>query len=80
MQKSERIEYGMRRLPERLEQGRQCRFSGARSLGMAAHAVDDHQQHGVLRRRHGNPILIFFAMADEADIRGLDLQCLLPGI
>jgi hypothetical protein len=47
---------------------------------MAAHAVDHNQQHGVIRRRYGNSILIFFAVADEADIRGLDLQCLLPGI
>jgi hypothetical protein len=47
---------------------------------MAAHTVDDDQQYCVIRSRYGNSILIFFTVADEADIRGLDLQCLLPGI
>jgi hypothetical protein len=69
----------MRRLPKCFEQGSQRRFGRARTLGMAAHAIDDHQQHGVISGGNSNPVLIFFAMADEADIRGLDLQCLLPG-
>jgi hypothetical protein len=41
---------------------------------MAAHSIDDHQKHGILRGRHRDSILIFFAMADEAHIRDLDLQ------
>ncbi len=65
----------MRRLPERLEQGRQRRFRGARAFGVAAHAVDHDQQHRMIGGRHRDPVLVFFAVADEADIRGLDLQC-----
>jgi hypothetical protein len=47
---------------------------------MAAHAVDHDQQNRVIGGRHRHPVLIFFAVADEAHVRGLDLQCLLPGI
>jgi hypothetical protein len=56
MQEAERIEYRMRRLPKRLEQGRERRFRGARSLGVAAHAVDDGKQHRIVvggNPRHG---------------------------
>ena len=49
-------------------------FGGARALGVAAHAVDHDQEHGMIGGRHRDPVLIFFAVADEADIRGLDLQ------
>jgi hypothetical protein len=41
---------------------------------MTAHAVDHREQNGLLRRCHRDSILIFLAMADEAHIRGLDLQ------
>ena len=79
MQESQRIENRMRRLPERFEQSRERGFRGARAFRMAAHAVDDHQQHRLIGGRHRDPVLIFFAVADEADIRGLDLQCPLLG-
>ena len=41
---------------------------------MAAHAVDHDEQHRLIGGRHCNTILIFFAVADEADIRGFDVQ------
>jgi hypothetical protein len=41
---------------------------------MTAHAVNHREQNGVLSRRHRDSILILLAMADEAHIRGLDLQ------
>jgi hypothetical protein len=41
---------------------------------MPTHPVDDHQEHRLLGSRHGNSILIFFAMADQADISDLYLQ------
>jgi hypothetical protein len=41
---------------------------------MTAHAVDDRQQNGMISRRHRDSILILLAMADQAHIRGLDLQ------
>ena len=74
VQESQRIEDRMRRLPERLEQRRERGLGGARAFGMAAHAVDHHQEHGLLGGRDGDPVLIFFAVADEAHVRGLDLQ------
>ena len=77
MQKTQGVENRMRRLPERFQQCRQRRFGGARAFRMAAHAVDHDQQHRMIGGRHGDPVLILFAVADEADIRGLDLQCAL---
>ena len=74
MQESQRIENRMRRLPERLEQRGQRSLGGARAFRMSAHAVDHHQQHGVVGGRHRDPVLIFLAVTDEADVRGLDLQ------
>jgi len=74
MQKAERIENRMRRLPERFEQRRKRRLGGTRSLGVAAHPIDDHEKHGLVRGRNRYPVLIFLAMADQAHVRGLDLQ------
>ena len=72
--KAERIEDGMRRLPECLEQRRERSFGRARTLRVTAHAVDHRQEYGVLGGRHRNSVLILLAMADQAHIRGLDLQ------
>jgi hypothetical protein len=41
---------------------------------MAAHAVDDNQEDGLVGGRYRNSILILFAVADKADVRGFDLQ------
>jgi hypothetical protein len=41
---------------------------------MTTHPVDNHQKHRLLGSRDGNPILIFFAMTDQADISDLYLQ------
>ena len=79
MQEAQRIENGMRSLPERLEQGGERGFGRTRAIRMAAHAVDHDQQHGIFGGCHRDPVLIFFAVADEAHIRGLDLQCPLLG-
>jgi hypothetical protein len=64
----------MWRLPKCFQQRRQGSFGGARTLGMTAHPIDDDQKHGLFRSRHGHSVLILFAMANETDIRGLDLQ------
>ena len=64
----------MRRLPEGFQQRGQRGLRGARTFGMATHAIDGHQEHGLLRISHRNAVLVFLAMADEADIRGFDLQ------
>jgi hypothetical protein len=74
MQESQRIEDRVGRLPKRFEQSGQRGLSRARAFRMTAHPVDHDQQHRLLRGRHCDSILIFIAMADEADIGGLDLQ------
>ncbi len=79
MHESERIKNRMRNLPERFEQRRESGLGGARPLGVAAHAVDHHQEHRMIGGSDCNSVLILFAVADQADIRGLDLQCPLPG-
>ena len=48
MQKAQRIEDRVRRLPERLEQRRERSLGRAGALGVPAHAVDHRQKHGVL--------------------------------
>ena len=77
MQKAERIENRMRCLPKRLEQRCESRFSGTRTLGVATHAVDDREQHRIVVARNRDAVLIFFAVPDEAHVRGFDLQLLL---
>jgi hypothetical protein len=74
MQESQRIENRMRRLPKGLQQRGERGFRCARTLGMTAHAVDDDQQCRLLGCRHGDPVLVLFAVADQAHIRGFDLQ------
>ena len=74
MQKTKRIEDGMRRLPESLEQRRERGFGRARAFRMAAHAVDHDQQHRVIAGCDRDSVLILFAVSDKADIRGFDLQ------
>jgi hypothetical protein len=64
-------------LPKRFEQRRQRRFRGARTLRVTAHAVDDGQQYRMFVGRNPDAILIFFAVTDQAHIRGFDLQLLL---
>jgi len=51
--------------------------AGACTIRMAAHTVDYHQKHGLFRGRNRDSVLVFFAVPDEAHIRGFDLQCLL---
>jgi hypothetical protein len=74
MQEAERVEYRVRCSPKGVQDRGQCRFSGSCPLGMSPHAIDHHKEHGLLGRSYGDAILVFVAMADEADIRGLDLQ------
>ena len=74
MQEAQRVKYRVGRLPEGFEQRGERRLGSTRALGMPAHAVDYHQQHGLFSGGNGDAILIFFAVSDQADVRGLDLQ------
>ena len=74
MQKTQRIENGVRGLPKGFEHGRERGFGGSCSLRVTSHAVDHDQEDGIVGGRNRHPILVFFAMSDEADIGGFDLQ------
>jgi hypothetical protein len=41
---------------------------------MAAHAVNDREQHRAFGVGDGDPVLVLVAMADEAEVGVLDLQ------
>ena len=59
MQETQWIKQGLRGMPESLQQRFQGYFGRARTLGVATHAVDDHQQCRMLGHGHRNPILVF---------------------
>ena len=58
MQESERIENGLRRVPEALDERLDGSLGGFGAIGMTSHAVDDDEQGGMLRDRDRNAILI----------------------
>ena len=61
VQEAERIEDGLRRVPERLDQHLDGGLGGLGAIGMTAHAVDHDEQGRVLRDRDGDAILIVAA-------------------
>ena len=74
VQEAERIEDGLRRVPERLDQRLDGGFGGARAVGMPTHAVDHDQQGRVLGDRDGDAILIVGAITEQADFGVFDAQ------
>ena len=61
MQETERIENGLRRVPERLDQRLDGGLGGFGAIGMTPHAVDDDQQGRVFGDRDRHAILIVVA-------------------
>ncbi len=74
VQEAERVEQRLRRVPERLDQHLLRDLGGARAIGVAAHAIDDHEQRGMFRNRHGAAILVVLAPTQQADIGVFDAQ------
>jgi hypothetical protein len=68
------IEQGPARFPEFREHGADRDFGGARAVGVAAHAVDDREEHRAVVDGDGDAILVLFAIAEKAQVRVLDLQ------
>ena len=58
MQESERIENGLRRVPEGFDQRLDGGLGGLGAIGMTSHAVDDDEQGGMLGDRDRHAILI----------------------
>src|SRR5688572_4919608 len=74
VQEAERIEHRQRSLAERFEQALERGVRGAAAVGVAAHAVDDDQQRGLLRHRDRYAVLVVFAVSEETHICVLDPQ------
>lgn len=49
-------------------------FRGARTVGVAPHAVHDDEQRRMVRHRGGYPVLVLLAPAQEADVGVLNPQ------
>jgi hypothetical protein len=62
------------RFPELADHGAYRDLRRARAVGVAAHAVHDSEERRSIADRDGDPILVFFAIPEEAQIRVLDLQ------
>ncbi len=74
VQESERIEDGLRRVPEGFDQRLDGGLGGLGAVGVTAHAVDDDEQGGVLGDRDGDAILIVGATSEQADFGVFDAQ------
>ena len=74
MQESHRIEQRLRGVPEGIHDHLLSDLRGAGPVRVSAHAVDHHQQGGVLSDRGGNAVLVFLTPAQQADVRVLDPQ------
>src|SRR5580698_5413417 len=74
VQKSERIKQRLRRVPEALEQHALRELRRSRAVGVAAHAVDHHQERRMLSYRCRDAVLILLTSPKKADIGVLDLQ------
>ena len=61
-------------LPEARGQRGARGLGGAGAVGVAAHAVDRDHERRVLADGDGDAVLVVLAVADEAEVRGFDLQ------
>ena len=74
VQKAQRIEQRLRRVPEGFQDDLLRDLRGAPAVGVSAHTVDHQQQHGLLRHRDRDPVLVLLAPAEQADVRVFDPQ------
>ena len=74
VQEAFRVEQRPAGLPELCDHGADGDLGGAGAIGVATHAVYDREERRVVIERDGDPVLVFFAIAEEAQIRVLDLQ------
>ena len=68
VQESQRIEERLRAVPEGIEHDLAGDLRGARTVGVAAHAVDDDQQRRMLGDGGGYPVLVLLAPAQKAEV------------
>ncbi len=65
VQEAQRIEQGLRGVPERFEYGFLGDFGRAGAIGVPAHAVDHEKQSRVLGHCRNHTILVFFARSEQ---------------
>jgi hypothetical protein len=64
----------MWRVRESVEDDLLRNLGSLRTIGMAAHAVDNHEQRRVLADRYSDAVLVLLAPAQEADVGVVDPQ------
>src|SRR5262249_43960192 len=74
VKKAHWIEQRLSRVPERLEDDLLRHLCCLRSICVASHAIDNHEQSSVLRHGGGHPVLILLAPAEEADVSVVNPQ------
>ena len=74
MQETFGIEYRAARVPEVADHRAYGRLGGTGAVRVPTHAVDDGKQRGAVADRDGDPVLVFFAIPEKAQIRVLDVQ------
>lgn len=74
MQKPERVEQRLRRVPEPIDQRALRDLGSTLTFGVTAHAIAGAEQHRLLGKRDVDPILIGIALAPKADLCAFDLQ------
>ena len=68
MQEAHGVEERLRGVPEGFEDDLLRYLGSLGSVRMASHAVNDHEQRGMLGHRGRDPVLVLFASAQETDI------------
>ena len=74
MQKAERVEQRLGRMPKPVEQRALRNLGGPLTLGVTAHTIAGAEQHCLLGKRNIDPILIGIALALKTDFCAFDPQ------
>jgi len=78
VQEADGVDQRMRLGPEAGRQRGDRGRRGLRPVRVPAHAVDRYYERGVLPHDDGNTILVVFAVPNQAQFRGFDLQGVFP--
>ena len=74
VQEAQRIDHGLGRVPETLDEDLARDLRGAFAFRVSAHAVQDEQQRRVIGNRGGDAVLVVLACSAQADLGVLGAQ------
>ena len=74
VQESERVEQRLWQVVEHVQHDPASGLGGARTVGMAAHAIHRNQECRAVADRNRGAILVVLAIAHQADVRKLELH------